>query len=737
MAQLVGDSGLFTITEFRNRGVIKLAPDALVYISGDLETRVLAPVQGIEKNVSFNDGITSVSVQNNIDPPGSSSASIEITTPIYGPNSNYWVGYETDGKKTRIPILVPMMEVRIFFKGRYLVNEEPKYYPSFWGFINGIEENYSGGSYKITVQCVDMLHWWAYSQINIHPVPESNIALGGGQTLTAFKTIFRDANPFTIIYRLTNDIFVPPKTQEETFESAVKHSFVSPTWVGQKTPLSNIYPPKDLFTAASNIMKYWKGRFGNFGSILKMYGAKGDKIPIPLEGGFTINFMKPGNKRSLVVSDTSDKKRASESMIINEFDLDESLNQFSTFHQFDQMGEFTEAEYMSKLEIATVIKNMVEFEFFQDVNGNFIFKPPFYNVDVRQAEPYIIRPYDVISFSSGIDSEAIVTVLQVTTPFYGKLRSMELPQGIGFHMDIELAQKYGIRFKEINLQYIKSSAPVATQLALGHLGMINAKASTGSVTIPGRPEIRLGYPIYLDHRDSFHYVKSINHSFDYGGSFTTTLSLEAERRRMFDENGNARKDKIYLFDKELQADLYGLTENDVKKQEALRSKNRWYSTEQGRYKIVDRTPGSREMLSVTTKTVPFTDEDGYRLIGSFTYGRGIVLTSTTTIDGVSITESKKDAANANGEPVVTKYDPIVSMAPESSIRESQVMGDFFSRVPEDQDSAIPGYLNTTNFRLDINQQSNKSESPDQVTNMTPENQENVQSSALVNQAGKW
>ena len=143
------------------------------------------------------------------------------------------------------------------------------------------------------------------------------------------------------------------------------------------------------------------------------------------------------------------------------------------------------------------------------------------------------------------------------------------------------------------------------------------------------------------------------------------------------------------------------------------------------------------MLSVTTKTVPFTDEDGYRLIGSFTYGRGIVLTSTTTIDGVSITESKKDAANANGEPVVTKYDPIVSMAPESSIRESQVMGDFFSRVPEDQDSAIPGYLNTTNFRLDINQQSNKSESPDQVTNMTPENQENVQSSALVNQAGKW
>ena len=64
------------------------------------------------------------------------------------------------------------------------------------------------------------------------------------------------------------------------------------------------------------------------------------------------------------------------------------------------------------------------------------------------------------------------------------------------------------------------------------MGVNNAKAVIGSVTIPGRPEVRLGYPIYIEHRDSFHYIKSINHSFDFGGSFSTTLALETERRKI-------------------------------------------------------------------------------------------------------------------------------------------------------------------------------------------------------------
>ena len=207
-------SGIFTLKEFYNRGVIKMAPDVLVYIGGSLTTKVIAPVSGQDGKLSFNDGITNVSVQNNMDPPGSSNASIEIVTPIYCENSQYWVYYKGIDETTpvRAPLFVPMMEIKIYFKGRFMVNREPKYYPAFWGFITNVEENYSGGVYKINLTCADILHWWAYSSLNVHPVPESNIAAGGGQTLTVFSTVFNRKNPlafsFTILRSFSFTTFI-------------------------------------------------------------------------------------------------------------------------------------------------------------------------------------------------------------------------------------------------------------------------------------------------------------------------------------------------------------------------------------------------------------------------------------------------------------------------------------------------------------------------------------------------
>jgi len=175
-------NGIFSLQEFYNRGVTKLAPDVLVYIGGSLTTQVLAPVSNNGNgNLTFDDGITSISIQNTSDPPGSSTANIEINTPIYGPNSKYWVLYPDPlnaGAPIRAPLFVPMMEVKVYFKGRYLIKGTPQYYPAFWGLISTIEETYSGGMYKILLGCVDMLHWWAYSTINVHPVPESRIMSG-------------------------------------------------------------------------------------------------------------------------------------------------------------------------------------------------------------------------------------------------------------------------------------------------------------------------------------------------------------------------------------------------------------------------------------------------------------------------------------------------------------------------------------------------------------------------------
>lgn len=690
MANLIGNSGMFTQSEFQSRGVIKLAPDILVYIGGNLKTMVLAPVQNTNPDIAFNDGITTVNVQNSIENPGNSTASIEVITPIYGPGSQYWVELPGLAKKTTMmPVFVPMMEVKIYMRGRFMVNMQPKYYPIFWGFITTVEENYSGGVYKINIQCGDMLHWWQYVQINIHPVPGSNYAVGGGQTITAYHSIFKAQNPFTILWRLTMDAF------------GDANQMISPTWVAQRTPLSQIFPPAQLKNYYTQIIEYWRGRFKNIGSLLKMYGADGELIEIEGPSG-KIRTLKPRKRYDLSKNASSDKKRASNSYDeVIAYDVSNSLKNFTVFFEFDNMSDFADAEYMSKLEIATEMKNRIEYEFFQDVDGNFIFKPPFYNLNTKYVEPYVIRPNDIINFSSQVDSEGIVTVVQVKVPFHGQLRSAEYPNNVGFHIDVELAQRYGIRFKEIPLQYISNKCNIARELAVGHCGMINAKCLTGTVTIPARPELRLGYPIYIEHKDCFYYVKSINHSFDYGGSATTTLSLEAQRKKEYIYEGDKFKlqtDKVYTFDSQQTVDPKSLemTAAGKKEWDYLRSSNILEGTMLGRWKVTDRKYNSQ--ISATAESIPYTDEEGYKVVGSFSYGRGIVVNGSTRMDDITMRMSQDlniSTAQAAANQALTM------IAPRSAGQESRRMESFFNLVPSNEEGIVPSFIENKAMNIDV------------------------------------
>lgn len=714
MSSSVGNSGIFTLEEFYNRGIIKLAPDVLVYIGGSLQTQVVAPVSSSNNNISFNDGITTVAIQNNVDPPGSSTANIEIVTPIYGPNSNYWANYDTGGpEKVRAPIFMPMLEVKIYLKGRFLVDMKPRYYPAFWGFITSIDESYNGGIYKFNINCADMLHWWSYCSLNIHPVPETNIYVKGLQKLTPWSTIFETANPFNIIYSLICDMGM--------------HDFVTPTWVGQKTSMNEAYP-QDLFMKASQgIMTYWDNRLSkdNRANLLKMYGISGVRISkngIVTEEPNTVVRNTAGKSNIKQATQTHNKK----SYTVD----DKFLSNFHVFADYDNMASFETAEYTTKLEVATEVKTRCNYEFYQDVNGNFIFKPPFYNINVKGLMPYTILPSDIISYSVNLDSEGIITVLNVTTPQDPLVRTTSYDQGQGFHMDIDLVKKYGVRFRNIPMEYI-NNADMARTLALGQMGQINAKTITGNVTVPCRPEIRLGYPIYMEHRDSFHYVKSINHSFDYGGSSTTTLSLETERQKVtsaavFSNVPNAGQNKgrfgslTATFIKRTNKNLvYKLVEPSVKKEDAptqektgkkeqstdkssitttpptpvdpasspkLTQKSqeeqrqaaflgsKVMSNEQGRYEIVQ----DPSIKSTTTKAVPYSDEDGYRVVGSFPYGRNL--------NPILITNETAD----NG-PSVYKDVYLTTMARPVYQNESSAMATLFFDAVE---GAVPSYLNT-------------------------------------------
>lgn len=709
------DSGLFTISDFKNRGVTKLAPDALVFISGNMGTSVLTPVSGKTQNVNFQDGITTINVQNNIDPPGSSTASIEIVTPIYNEQSNYWIKIKgDDGRTYSTPCFVPMMEVKVWFKGRFMVGGAPQYYPAFWGFIISVDESYSGGLYRITLNCADMLHWWTYVNVAYKPNPASNIFFKGKQGLTAFPSRYKRSNAFEIIYSLVNEMGY--------------ENFTPPDWLAKKTSLGVIFPNSLVENVFGGILQYWNKRFQGQGNLLRMYGAQGNLIIDPKNKETVL----PENPQHQEYPGIDKTKGGSYSLVKEGYSIDDkSLKGFEVFMQFDKMGNLDTAEYLSKLEIATQIKSMVEYEFFQDVNGNFIFKPPFYNLNTKNLMPYRIKAQDILSYSSTINSDEIVTSLEVQSSIHQAIRDPSFVNNVGYHIDMDMVKRFGERFRRITVWWLSNSG-VTRSAAVGHMSLLNAKAFTGNVTIPGRPELRMGYPVFIEHKDMFYYVRSINHTFDYGGSFTTTLSLEGARNRVYDEKTfQIQKDKIYkLTDAQLISALESnkkqqtkvaeaqtsqkttisssadqqraiisnnqinviQTDPEKKLEEVLRNSGYISSSIPGRYTITNRTLPEQVMLQ--SDTIPFTDDEGYKVVGGFRYGRGIVMKSGTVLDGATINAALYSSSERiQGQ---RQADVVTNMRTQADI-ESNYMADYFKiENTLGVESSIPSYLELIN-----------------------------------------
>lgn len=682
-------SGLFTASEFKNRGIIKLAPDVLVYINGSFGTTVIAPVAGSNQNVDFKDGISSLSIQNNIEPPGSSTASVEIVTPRYNERSNYWVDFTDKSSKNtyKIPILVPMMEIQIYLKGRFLVGNQPQYYPAFWGLILSVEESFSGGLWKFNLQCVDMLHWWEWMEVAIRPGVKDNFFLNNKMGLTAYGTRYEEANPFEIIYTLC--------------QSAGMDAFIPPGYV-DKAKSSIVERKGDWNSFFSNALAYWNGRFQTQASLLKMYGATGTLI----QKTRTIVPNKIIQTPDIGSADKS--KQSTKNSVQYKWNLDETEDKFlggsKVFFIWEEMKKsLDESEFWTRLQVATELKNRVDYEFFQDVNGNLIFKPAFYNMNVKNSIVYNINPTDIINYSSMLLTDQLVTVVDAQGGFSQQLADASKPNYMGYHADLELMKKFGFRKKSVTPWYLGGKgADILQSYCVSHMSICNAKAHTASITMSGRPEMRLGYPIYMTHNDAFYYVKSINHTFDYGGSFITSLSLEGERHKVYNKDNEALTSCVYKRSSKkispddllmkaaskTMAESKETAQDDVNKlAEIYRNVGITKSMEPGFYDIVK----DEGIVTFTNNAVPYTDSEGYKVIGGFRYGRDLNI-NTKTGNGLedslkkSATETPEQIANNRAAQTVLNIRPI-------SDAEGASMEEYFKQTDrKDVESFIPDYL---------------------------------------------
>lgn len=700
-------SGIFTLKEFVNRNVLKLAPDGFITINGSLGARVIVPVESEQsktKDLDVRGGISSISVTGAVSPPGANRASIEVIAPQHrGLHEDYYVTLPTG---VRMPFFSPMMEVKVYMKGRFLDAADgyiPKYYPVFWGFITDFSENYSGGVHTFSINCSDMLTWWKYQKITLRPSAFNTFL--GAPVARNVPTVFENLNPWQIIVALFNDTYFlsgDDRAYNFVYPKISKAGYLPD--LGRKT--GSI---ADLFGGiAQEAIQYWDKRFG-----FNLANAKdqGERMPLEIFSlrGKTINYNDIDIGR-FTDAPATEKREAYSAKLYATLDLDfNMLARIMPFGQLSLYGDSSESLEMTKLEIANAICEQTHLEFFTDMNGSFVFKPPFYNMDTLTGDvPYYnIKSNEIINFNSSVSSDNIVTYLEVTSPQRYDQPELEL---IGFHIDFDLLKRFGLRYESVALRFGNDSRTLRL-LAAAEMTRINGRAYTGSTSIPLRPEIRLGYPVYVDHLDAYFYVTGISHNITFGASATTDLTLEFRRDRVFDPDGTIGKGPepsysgkilkgyVYRFSDSLNVNdpTEAPADSAVRAQVELQRKQQELANARDEQSVEEinrqvrklqnvilkdglqranniisgpKTTGlynvdlaqkkaltiddsgtenaivSNELLMITDETIPYTDINGYRHIGAFPYGANLRLSKGGISDGFDRAE-ETDAKVSN------------------------------------------------------------------------------------------
>lgn len=96
-------------------------------------------------------------------------------------------------------------------------------------------------------------------------------------------------------------------------------------------------------------------------------------------------------------------------------------------------------------------------------------------------------------------------------------------------VDYDLWRQYGFTTNTINKAYFHNGL-ACKQYALFLLARQRGRILQGTLTVRGDSKYRLGDCIFAESRFMYYYVSGISHSFTYGESYTTTLTLTYGRR---------------------------------------------------------------------------------------------------------------------------------------------------------------------------------------------------------------
>jgi len=485
------------------RPVVITAPDALVLINNNTQ---IVGCPSCNRTFDINRYITSITVDLSVDSvPG--SASINLSVPRHTIDDFYFDG---------TPVISPMMEINIYAKGYYLVEGLPQYYPIFWGLITEVNDSYSSGEHTVAIHCSDILKWWELCRMDVNPAYTSPVPSKFNITLNG--NVFSGMNPFDVIWTLA---------QQAWGDIVIGGG-------GLQTVVADSADQKPVFMPAlSDIMAYWSQRFQNISKNLLLYGSSG----VAVRGDVLQEEFKNPKIRGTPTSLASRTVRVanggdSSAQLLYDPTSPEVVA-FRT-NNTNLSVNFWQNEFQTKLEMANTAKEAIGYEFYMDVTGDIVFKPPFYNLDILSNKPVSwIQDIDIIDWDLAESESEVVTQLTLSGNYsgntdWGMPSEMTPFQNI---TDYHLLRKYGWRPHQLNSEFMGQDLPSMFRYGLDVLDKLNSKRHRGTVTIPFRPELRLGFPVYLAPKDQIWYVSGISHNLAFGSRATTSLTLTAKREK--------------------------------------------------------------------------------------------------------------------------------------------------------------------------------------------------------------
>lgn len=661
------------MSEYRAKKTVKLAPDALVFFQGQESIVTCTQCQKFTKVAN---DVTSWSVSLPIE--GISSATINLATPRHDP-TRWW----SNGK----PRVKPLTEVEIYARGRFNIQgtQEPAYYPVFWGIVTKVTRSYAQGKSSVSVSCQGMLRWWEMSKINVNPSLFDSSTFPG-ITPTVFANSFKELNPLQIAYVLNKLTTGGLLGVRGINDPAVQDSRVSNT----------------LRSLDAEVKDYWQNRFSRIGRALRVVAPDADYFTSEdIESSIPDIFCRQKSSDSSHAAGQSGISRQTGEVQrqrgANPLDQTALVENYLPYFSLSTPQLF-QSNITSKLEIMNEVKNNIQYEFYQDSTGEIFFKPPFYNLNTKEYPPFVIKDEDIISFDFDEDEAAVFTRVDVQGSWMGEfsqaagLNGSSVPRA--YHVDPQLLKEYGLRGVTLNNASLVS--PDSCYLfAIGELDRLNAQRLGGNVVIMGRPEMRLGYPVFIESENTFYYVTNISHNFSFGGTFTTTLGLTAARRQILEEQTGkparvrvfkgtnnpvssnastpARNDVLATAgqaicptgdevataqEQENQASVTS-NENPADRSSPTRSIARGFTGTFSPIPIADAdiisvTYTQKADVAATSATrelrFPYTDEEGYEHVGGFAYGRNVKLDANGTL---TLRDNPQTLENEEGTPAIT------------------------------------------------------------------------------------